>query len=124
MLASYLTDIEQLLDEQRWDAALNEACDLPRIAVALSDPQLRCSGEEVGQWCEQWIRPRADQADVQGEAERTGLRIRERASGVGSGPEFVPTRALVRPCPPVHGCSPATSPISSNCSMSSAGMQH
>jgi hypothetical protein len=95
MLASYLTDIEQLLDEQRWDAALNEACDLPRIAVALSDPQLRCSGEEVGQWCEQWIRPQSDQADSQAEAERTGLRIRERASGVG-GPEFVPTRALRR----------------------------
>ncbi len=96
MLASYLTDIEQLLDEQRWDAALNEACDLPRIAVALSDPQLRCSGEEVGQWCEQWIRPRADQADdPQAQAERAGLRIPERASGA-SGPEFVPTRALRR----------------------------
>jgi hypothetical protein len=55
MLASYLTDIEQLLDEQRWDAALREACDLPRIAVALSDPELRCSGEEVGTWCAQWL---------------------------------------------------------------------
>jgi hypothetical protein len=55
MLASYLTDIEQLLDEQRWDAALREACDLPRIAVALSDPQLRCSGNEVGMWCAQWM---------------------------------------------------------------------
>jgi hypothetical protein len=57
MLASYLTDIEQLLDEQRWDAALREACDLPRIAVALSDPQLRCSGDEVGMWCQQWMAP-------------------------------------------------------------------
>lgn len=93
MLASYLTDIEQLLEEQRWDAALSEACDLPRIAVALSDPQLRCSGEEVGQWCEQWI-PHADNADPQAEAERAG-RLRERASGSG-GPEFVPTRALRR----------------------------
>jgi hypothetical protein len=95
MLASYLTDIEQLLDEQRWDAALNEACDLPRIAVALSDPRLRCSGEEVGQWCEQWIGPQADQAEPAAEAERAGSRIRERASGAG-GPEFVPTRALRR----------------------------
>ena len=55
MLASYLTDIEQLLDEQRWDAALREACDLPSIAVALSDPELRCSGEDVGSWCAQWL---------------------------------------------------------------------
>jgi hypothetical protein len=55
MLASYLTDIEQLLDEQRWDAALREACDLPCIAVALSDPALRCSGEDVGTWCARWL---------------------------------------------------------------------
>jgi hypothetical protein len=59
MLASYLTDIEQLLDEQRWDAALREACDLPRIAVALSDPEMRCSGEDVGTWCARWL-PRVD----------------------------------------------------------------
>ena len=45
---SYLTDIEQLLEAQCWDAALREACDLPRIAVALSDPQLRCSGAAAG----------------------------------------------------------------------------
>ncbi len=95
MLASYLTDIEQLLDEQRWDAALNEACDLPRIAVALSDPQLRCSGEDVCQWCEQWIGPQTHPAAPEGAAERAGPRLRERASGAGS-PEFVPTRALRR----------------------------
>jgi len=59
MLASYLTDIEQLLDEQRFDAALTEACDLPRIAVALSDPQLRCSTEDVGRWCQEWMAPAA-----------------------------------------------------------------
>jgi hypothetical protein len=63
MLASYLTDIEQLLDEQRWDAALREACDLPRIAVALSDPELRCSGDDVGTWCAQWL-PSKTAADV------------------------------------------------------------
>jgi hypothetical protein len=65
MLASYLIDIEQLLEEQRWDAALREACELPRIAVALSDPQLRCSGEAVGMWCKQWLEaePTARQAE-------------------------------------------------------------
>lgn len=55
MLASYLTDIEQLLDEQRWDTALRDATDLPRIAVALSDPLMRCSSDEVAQWCSRWI---------------------------------------------------------------------
>src|SRR5437762_685052 len=42
MLARYLTDIEQLLDEQHGEAALREAFDLPRIAVALTDPEPRC----------------------------------------------------------------------------------
>src|ERR1700681_3170070 len=51
MLAGYLTDIEQLLDEQHRDAALREAFDLPRIAVALTDPQLRCSGCDCAVTC-------------------------------------------------------------------------
>jgi hypothetical protein len=54
MLASYLTDIEQMLDEQRWDAALRDAADLPRIAVALSDPLMRTSSDEVADWCNRW----------------------------------------------------------------------
>jgi hypothetical protein len=57
MLASYLTDIEQLLDEQRWDAALRDAADLPRIAVALSDPLMRSSSDDVAQWCTRWLTP-------------------------------------------------------------------
>ena len=56
MVASYLTDVEQLLEAQRWDAALCEAYDLPRIAVALTDPTLQSSGEQQKTWCEQWIR--------------------------------------------------------------------
>jgi hypothetical protein len=54
MLASYLADIEQMLDEQRWDAALRDAIDLPQIAVALSDPLMRSSGDEVAEWCTRW----------------------------------------------------------------------
>ena len=46
MVAGYLTDVEALLEAQRWDAALCEAYDLPRIAVALTDPTLQSSGEE------------------------------------------------------------------------------
>jgi hypothetical protein len=57
MLASYMTDIEQLLDEQRWDVALREALDLPQIAVALSDPHLSFTGERLKTWCDAWIRP-------------------------------------------------------------------
>jgi hypothetical protein len=57
MLTSYLADIEQLLDEQHWEAALREALDLPQIAVALSDVQLSASRERVKAWCDEWIRP-------------------------------------------------------------------
>jgi hypothetical protein len=57
MLTSYLADIEQLLDEQQWEAALREALDLPQIAVALSDQQLTTSGERLKEWCDQWVRP-------------------------------------------------------------------
>jgi len=98
MLAGYLTDIEQLLDEQHRDAALREAFDLPRIAVALTDPQLRCSGEQVKTWCEQWIGP----PGAERRAPRPRLRARwpqrqERVTQQGAaGPESVPTRALRR----------------------------
>src|SRR3569833_630488 len=57
MLTSYLSDIEQLLDEQQWEAALREALDLPQIAVALSDTHLSASGERIKAWCDEWIRP-------------------------------------------------------------------
>src|ERR1700694_3441277 len=99
MLAGYLTDIEQLLDEQHRDAALREAFDLPRIAVALTDPQLRCSGDQVKTWCEQWIGPpgagrRAHALDY----ERVGRNVSERVTQQGAaGPESVPTRALRTP---------------------------
>jgi hypothetical protein len=90
MLASYFTDIEQLLEDQRWDAALREARDLPRIAVALSDPHLRSSGEEVATWCRQWL--------PTGEA-GTGNESPSDASAhqaVASDAPAVPTRALRR----------------------------
>jgi len=92
MLASYLTDIEQLLDEQRWDAALREACDLPRIAVALSDPELRCSGDAVGMWCRQWIPPLPDTPDALLGQPVPGVE----AGAPSPAPKSVPTRALRR----------------------------
>jgi hypothetical protein len=96
MFASYLTVIEQLLDEQRYDAALREALDLPRIAVALADPQLRSSGDRVRTWCEEWLRPPGAERDAQGlEFERLGRSLIERI-GQLEGTEGVPMKALRR----------------------------
>ena len=55
MLASYLSDVELLLEDQRWEQALREAFDLPQIAAALSDPRMQISVERVQAWCEQWV---------------------------------------------------------------------
>ena len=96
MFAAYLGDIEQLLDKQRCDAALREALDLPRIAVALSDPQLRCTREQVQQWCEQWVRPPGAERDAHGlDHERLCHGIIERLTQ-SADIESVPVRALRR----------------------------
>ena len=95
MLASYLTDIEQLLDEQHEDVALREAFDLPRIAVALTDPQLRCSGEQVKTWCEQWIGPPGSEPAPKLDYERVCRNVSEQVIGDGK-TASVPTRALRR----------------------------
>jgi hypothetical protein len=57
MLTNYLADVEQNLDEQRWELALRDVIDLPRIAVALANPEMRSSREQYLAWCEQWVRP-------------------------------------------------------------------
>jgi hypothetical protein len=88
MLTSYLIDIEQLLEEQRWDAALREACELPRIAVALSDPQLRCSGEAVGIWCKQWLESEPGAPQAEGDIRNP--------TDAPTAPTQVPTSALRR----------------------------
>ncbi len=96
MFASYLTDIERLLDEQRREAALREACDLPRLAVALADPQLRYATEQVHQWCREWIRPAGAERDAHGiDHERLMQRLTERL-GLRPEAEAVPMRALRR----------------------------
>jgi hypothetical protein len=96
MLASYLTDIERLLDQHHWDAALREAVDLPRIAVALADPHLRGSAEAVGTWCEQWIRPPGAERDANGlDHERRARSLAERSVQLAAA-ELVPMRALRR----------------------------
>jgi hypothetical protein len=88
MLASYLIDIEQSLDEQRWDMALRDATDLPRIAVALSDPLMRSSSDEVAQWCSRWITAGHPAAGAGGTAPLQAQ--------AGSASGHVPTAALRR----------------------------
>lgn len=96
MFASYLTDIEQLLDDHRWEAALREAFDLPRLAVALADPRLRCSAEQLATWCQEWIRPPGADRDAQGlDYERLARTITERGAQLAA-QEAVPMRALRR----------------------------
>jgi hypothetical protein len=95
MLTSYMSDIEQLLDEQQWDAALREALDLPQIAVALGDPQLSSSRERVKAWCDEWIRPEDPDRNARGaDYERVSATIIARTSDDESA--TVPTIALKR----------------------------
>ena len=67
MLTNYLADVEQNLDEHRWELALRDVVDLPRIAVALGNPEMRSSRDQCVAWCEQWIRP-AEVATLCGDA--------------------------------------------------------
>jgi hypothetical protein len=96
MLAAYFGDIEQLLDTQRREPALREALDLPRLAVALADPQLKSTPEGVRRWCEQWIRPPGADRDAQGlDYERLSRSILERLTPAAEG-NGVPVRSLRR----------------------------
>jgi len=96
MFASYLGDIERLLDEQRGDPALRAASDLPQIAVALADPRLRSSAEQVHQWCEKWIRPPGAERDAHGgDLERLSRGLAQRVTPP-PGPAIVPLSALRR----------------------------
>jgi hypothetical protein len=95
MLASYLSDIERLLEEQRWDAAQREALDVPRLAVALADAQLQCSAEQVDTWCQEWLRPSGAERDAQGvESERLMQQVQELLRTRTA--EGIPMRALRR----------------------------
>jgi len=96
MFAGCLSDIEQLLDDERWEAALREALDLPRISVALADSRLRSSPEPVKTWCQEWIRPPGAERAAQGlDFEALGRRVTERAAQLAE-TEAVPMRALRR----------------------------
>jgi hypothetical protein len=96
MLTAYLADIEQMLDEQSWDAAVRDSVDLPSIAVALADPQLRSSGDGIRKWLADWVRPlRADSDASEPAHERVSNMLSERAISA-DGETRVPAQALRR----------------------------
>jgi len=97
MVASYLTDVEKLLEAQCWDAALCEAYELPRIAAALTDPTLQSTGSRQKTWCEQWMRPVDDEAASEGlDYESLRRTVCERLEHEAAQRPAVPTRALRR----------------------------
>jgi hypothetical protein len=97
MLASYLSDIELALEDQRWEQALREAFDLPQIAAALSDPRMQISVESVQVWCEQWVEQSADEAAVaDADVRRIIQLVCERADRASLANESVPALALRR----------------------------
>lgn len=96
MLASYLSDIELLLEEQRWEQALREAFDLPQIAAALSDPRMQASVDRVQTWCEQWVKPGEEDQAVDPDIGRIIQLVCERAERASIANESVPALALRR----------------------------
>jgi hypothetical protein len=97
MLASYLSDIELLLEDQRWEQALREAFDLPQLAAALSDPRMQISVESVQAWCEQWVEHSDDEAAVaDADVRRIIQLVCERTDRASLANESVPALALRR----------------------------
>ena len=97
MLASYLSDIELLLEEQRWEQALREAFDLPQIAAALSDPRMQISVDRVQAWCEEWVKNGEEQPTITDpDVGRIVQLVCERADRASMANELVPALALRR----------------------------
>src|SRR5579864_6298272 len=95
MLTNYLADVEQNLDEHRWELALRDVADLPKIAVALTDPELRSSVERCKAWCEQWVRP-SNAANDSGMNPESICRVLDEKSGHAGITPTVPSAELRR----------------------------
>ena len=91
MLTTYLSDVEQMLDEHRWDLAMRDALDLPAIAVALSDPTLTASTDRCMGWCDSWLK--AEAVDSEGDHGRISGMIAQRTTADS---ESIPSTALRR----------------------------
>ena len=96
MLASYLSDVELLLEEQRWEQGLREAFDLPQIAAALSDARMQASVDRVQAWCEQWLQQGESAAAADTDLGRITQLVCERAERASLADESVPALALRR----------------------------
>jgi hypothetical protein len=97
MLTNYLADVEQNLDEHRWDLALRDVVDLPKIVVALSDTELHSSPERCKAWCEQWVRPPTTENAAGVDHEHICRVLSDKSGPVGSTAESaIPTRELRR----------------------------
>jgi len=95
MLTNYLADVEQNLDEHRWNMALRDVVDLPKIAVALANPEFRSSRELCHAWCQQWVRP-SDAANDSGVDHEQVCRVLDEKSDDKSTAPTVPSLALRR----------------------------
>ena len=95
MLTNYLADVEQNLDEQRWEMALRDVVDLPKIAVALANPEMRSSPEQCTAWCEQWVRP-PNAANDSGVDHEHICRLLDETAADKSATATVPSLALRR----------------------------
>jgi hypothetical protein len=95
MLSNYLADVEQNLDELRWELALRDVADLPKIAVALADPALRSSPDRCRAWCEQWVRPGCG-ARESGVDQEHICRVLDQKSANTSSEASVPSKELRR----------------------------
>jgi hypothetical protein len=95
MLTIYLADVEQNLDEHRWEMALRDVVDLPKIAVALTDPELTSSSERCKAWCQQWVRPPST-ANESGVDQEHICRVLDEKSGSIGQPPSVPSAELRR----------------------------
>src|SRR3954452_10622740 len=94
-LTNYLADVEQNLDEQRWELAMRDVIELPKIAVALANPEMRSSREQCVAWCEQWLRP-PNAANDSGVDHEHICRVLDQQSEAGSQTAGVPSVALKR----------------------------
>jgi hypothetical protein len=95
MLTNYLADVEQNLDEHRWEMALRDVVELPKIAVALANPEMRSSPEQCAAWCEQWVRP-PNAAHDSGVDHKHICRVLKEAAGDETSTATVPSLALRR----------------------------
>jgi hypothetical protein len=96
MLTNYLADVEQNLDEHRWDLALRDVVDLPKIVVALSDAELRSSPERCKAWCEQWVRPTSATKDESAVDQEHICRLLDEKAGQTSTEPAIPSVELRR----------------------------